>query len=188
MVEHTGSSEIGEQITIVDEWIDKLSREGVVDNLDIKTISTVLEHFGANFEIGEQLEDLSEYSNKAKAGAMRSIWGGRYDEYKMWVERWVQEFETTPGNQTLPKLDKSGSKTSGCIQFFGELTAYSAGKLEFDNFKRFIETRAINGRLWQEGKKDERLRVNVPSGKVIHPSSFPPEFPRAAWGKIKSFK
>lgn len=189
MTEITQTESVEIKISAFDVWIDKVSAEGKVENLDPGLLRDVLENCGANFEIGEAIVDLSEYTNKAKAETMRLVWeNGKYDDFKKWVEEWADNYEVT-SKTVLPKLEKSGSKTSGMIQFFGQLTSYAAGQISFVDFKLYTETRALNGRLWQEGRKNERIRVRVPtSADPIRLSSFPSGFPSAAWEKIKSWR
>lgn len=181
---------IEERVAAVDSWIATISQEDRVEQIQPQLLQGVLEHFGANFEMGEEeLRQLGEYTNKARAEAMRSVWGGRYGYYIEWTERLVEEYESK--GQNLPGLGgryKGQVKNSGMKQFFGQLTALAAGELSFEDFKRYTEARALNGRLWQEGRKDERVRVKVPTRvEPIRPSSFPPGFPSAAWEKIKSW-
>lgn len=169
---------------IVNEWINKFSQEGIVDQLDPKILKPVMEYCGANFEIGEDalaLHGLREYSNAAKAESMRAVWGEKYDQYKNWTKEYIAKYESSTGD-TLPELKPSGVKNSGMVQFFGELTSYAAGQIDFTTLKIYQEARAKNGKLWAEDRKDERTKIIVPTSKEpILPSSFPPGFPLDAW-------
>ncbi|MEK7188511.1 MAG: hypothetical protein AAB685_01505 [Patescibacteria group bacterium] len=119
---------------------------------------------------------------------MRAIWGSRLDEFKKWTEGYVKAYEGEKG-QLLPELKPSGVKYSGMVQFFGEVTSYAAGEIDFETLKVHLEARAKNGRLWEEGKREERVRIKVStSDKPILLSSFPPGFPAVAWKKIESWR
>jgi hypothetical protein len=185
----TEKGETVETQVIVEEWIGAISTEGKVGEINPSLLREALEGSGANFEPTPELVALASYTNKAKRPGLNSVWGEeRVEEYKSWAKAYVEEYEAKSG-KPLPELKPSGSKTSGMIQFFGELTAFASGKTNFSDYKTYTEARALNGRLWQEGKKDERVRVKVPTSKSpILLSSFPPGFPVAAWEKIKSWK
>lgn len=177
-----------DSIDLMDQWIRGLTESGAVGIISPEVVCNSLSECGGNFEQAETLDSLGEYTNKARADAMRMVWGSRYDEYKSWADQWANDYEANEGNRELPKLEKSGSKISGMLHFFGELTAYASGKLDFDSLKLYLETRSRNGKLWQDGKKEERAKVTIPSGKEIRISSFPPSFPEYAWEKIKSWR
>lgn len=183
--EFTTPSEVG--IQLVQDWIGKISREYRVEEMEPGIVRAALEAMGANFEPSAELKYLGEYTNKAKRPGLDAVWGKeRVEDYKGWAKAYAQSHEQLVG--PLPELEKSGSKTSGMIQFFGELTAFAAEKLSFADFKRYTEIRAENGRLWMVGRKDERIRTSVPTAKgPILISSFPHGFPSAAWEKIKSW-
>lgn len=169
------------------EWINLLSREGKVEDIDHLVVKAVLEECGANFLPKEKLLVLGEYTNKSKRPDLDIIWGkNRVDRFKEWTLDFIDSYEKSNG-KALPALKPSGHKNSGMLQFFGELTAFAAGILPFETFKEYTEARRLNGKLWQEGRKDERIRIKVStSDKPILLSSFPPEFPVEAWKKIKT--
>lgn len=176
-----------EKIAAVDKWIDLICG-GVVESIDRRLLREVFETYGAEFE-QEAGWSLRRYTQKDKAPGMRLVWGERFAEYKKWVKEYIKSFEASPANRELPKLLPSGRKNSGMIQFFGELTAFAAGAMSLERFKKLTQARAENGLLWQLGKGGERIRLKVPTAKepILLPS-FPPGFPRACWGKIKSWK
>ncbi len=177
------------RLAAVELWVGVLTTEGKVGPISQELMAAALTDLGANLEPRPELTLLSEYSNKARRPAMDAVWGTeKVDEFKAWASDYVASYEAEHG-VTLPALEKSGSKSSGMIQFFGEITAFAAGKLAQADLKRFLETRSLNGKLWLDGKKDERVRLQVPTAKEpILPSSFPPEFPDAAWEKISSWR
>lgn len=176
---------------IVSSWIKNISQNQEVGEISKNTLKDVFESFGANFDISqEEKESLKGYSEKQKAQGMHAVWGDKFNEYKNWVEEYIVSYESETGKK-LPALDKqkdsqsskpgSGRKNSGMIQFLGELTSYAAGEVDFSIFKSYVEARAKNGLAWEEDRKEDRLRIEVPtSEKPIRPSSFPPEFPTKA--------
>lgn len=181
-----------EKIALVDEWVVEFSRSNELKEIDRGFLRDVLEVYGARWEMVEsKRESLGKYTNKGRAPAMRIIWGDRFEEYKKWTREYVSSYEEKTGS-TLPALKPSGIKTSGMIQFFGEITALAGlteNELPFQLIRQKLETRARNGRAWVEGRKQDRVRIRVPkSEKPILLSSFPPEFPNKAWEKIKSWK
>lgn len=187
-----------EREAAVGSWIAQISENGTVGEIDHGLLKEVLESFGANFEVGEDArKSLGKYTNKGKAEGLVAVWGGNVvADYKEWAKRFVEEFENKESSRPLPKLvlksdpgSSSGSKTSGMLQFFGELTAFAAGVMSFEDFKKYTEGRALNGHLWQEKKGDERVRIKVPTAdEPILLASFPPGFPSRAWSKLKEWR
>lgn len=178
---------IEEKTAAVDQWIDLICA-GVVEPIDRRLLREVLEACGAKFE-EEAGRSLRRYTNKGKASGMELVWGERFEEYKKWVGEYIKVFEASPGHRELPVLLPSGRKSSGMLQFFGELTAFGAAAMSFERFKALTQARAENGLLWQLGRSRERIRVKVPTAKEpILLSSFPPGFPRDAWDKIKEWQ
>jgi len=174
---------------IVKSWIAAFSETGQLGEMDRDLLRAVLEAHGAKFsEITPEVQaSLQKYSNKGRAEAMRHIWGERFDEYKIWTNEWVADYEERTG-QTLPALTKSGRKNSGMIQFLGEITAYAAGELSYEHLKLRLETRLYNGLAWAEGRREERKLISKPgTEKLFRPSSIPPGFPTDAWEKIKGW-
>ncbi|MBI2010221.1 MAG: hypothetical protein HYS86_03550 [Candidatus Chisholmbacteria bacterium] len=167
-------------------WLHALAETGVVNEIDPSLVRTVLESYGANFDLESEAQDsLRQYTNKDKAPGLRMVWGSKFDDFKAWTLTYVEQYET-PG-KTLPALKPSGRKNSGMIQFFGELTSLAAGELSFEDFKRYTEARIRNGRLWEGGKKGERVKVKVPTSEnPILLSSVPPGFVQAAWEQIST--
>lgn len=165
-------------------WFRDLDLVGEVRNLPHELLRGYLEQLGANFENEEAFSSLEAYGNKSRRGGMDIVWGReRTQQYQSWCREWVAQYETQEGNVRLPRLVKkdgnlrSYSETSGMLQFFGQLTAYAAGVLDFYDFARFTEARLHNGKMWQEGRKNERIRVQVPTDenpKLL--SSIPPGF------------
>jgi len=204
-----------EQISLVETWVNKFSETGEVGYIDKTDLREVLEHFGANFydngskERLEQLSCLAAYSNAKKAPGMSAVWGEERirvkGEFNKWCEEWAKEYTEKTGKK-LPKIIQKGKEyfKSGMVAFFGEITAYAAGRMEFTLLKTRLEARYKNGRIYQEeqridGIEDKYAKVTmvdvyekdgktVVEVKEIRPSSFPPGFPEAAWKEIKSWK
>lgn len=173
----------------VNNWLSDISKTGQVKEIVHYDIREVLKTHGANFNIGiEKLSFLDEYTNKAKAPGLKAVWGDFFQEYKDWTNEFIQNYEKE--NKTiLPALKESGKKNSGMIQFFGELTGFAAGRINYFTLKKNWEARLLNGKLWQEGKKDQRVRIKIIGNeKPILPSSVPPGFIEAAWEKITNNK
>lgn len=180
---------IEKQFAQIDQWILRLAENDTLEIIDSITLRDVLKSCSANFEVGEhERRSLGKYTNAGKAVGMRTIWGNRYDDFREWTKGYIETYEKGKG-KSLPELKPSGIKYSGMVQFFGEVTSYAAGEIDFETLKNYLEARAQNGRLWEEGKKEERVRIKIPtSDKPILLSSFPPGFPLVAWEKIKSWR
>lgn len=94
----------------------------------------------------------------------------------------------------MPKLENKKNpeksthrKNSGMIQFLNDLTSFASGEYDFEKFKTYTEGRVNNGKAWAEGRKNERIRINVPtSSEPILLSSVPPEFPIIAINWLKN--
>lgn len=178
-------------MTRVDQWIGDLSREGRCGDLDAAVLKGVLESFGARYEglYAAAESALRGYSNRESEPGMRAVWGeGRRVAYSRWCEEWADRFEAQAGNRGLPRLERTGIRTAGMRQFFHEITALAGGYMTAADFKLFIETRLGNGKLWQEGRKDERIKVVTPTsgGEPIRIGSIPPGFIEDAWEWLKA--
>jgi len=180
----TGSrqEELEGNAAIVNSWIETISEEGTVgEEVTPEILRSVLEKLGASFEAELELELLGRYSNLKKRPGLDAVWGkGRIDAYKRWVrETYIPQHEQRTG-KTLPTLydKKTGTfdniKHSGMMQFLGELTAYAAEEMDFENYKRLTENRIRKGRAWAERGENDPY---TPSPNA----SFPPEFPIDAW-------
>lgn len=161
-------------------WVDKLNREGIVDVIDPSLVRSVLESYGANFEISEESkESLKRFNNAERRPGMDAVWGSdNVKKYRIWLKHWVVNYENKTGRQ-LPVLEGTNTKTSGGLKFFTDLTVFAAGLMTFEKYKEITERRAEKGRLWQA------RNLNDPYETTKY-SSFPPEFPSEAWEKIKS--
>jgi hypothetical protein len=182
MMEKSKEMDKGEKKTIVVDWIAKFEKTGEIGEIDVAILKEVFIHCGADFEKSpETLALLGEYTNKAKRPGLDTVWGKEsVDGFWKQIDTFIEKHENATGID-LPKLKKSGHKFSGMRQFFGEITALAAGQLSPETFKKYSEARLLNGRKWQEGKKDERTRVTVPTKeRPILLSSYPPEYPRFA--------
>lgn len=176
-----------EQISIVDAWINNFSETGKVKEIDPDVLKGVLSYFGAELELDEEsLKPLSQYTNKAKRPGLNNVWGKeKVDEFWSWIDQYITEYESQTG-KLLPKLT-SGQNFSGMRAFIGELTALAAGQMSMEDYKKYTEARIFNGHCWQEDRKNERIRIEVPTkDEPILLSSYPPEFPKAAWEHIKT--
>lgn len=139
---------------------------------------------------------------------------GKESKYNSWADDWAREYMEKTGKR-LPKLkQKSKTKknpdgspvileyyNSGMVAFIGDITAYAAGRTDFGIMKTRLEARLHNGKIFQEeqsikGVEEkykkvfmvdvyEKDRETIVEPKDTRPSSFPPEFPRAAWEYIK---
>jgi hypothetical protein len=167
-------------------WINHFSETGEIKPLEASLLRPLLEAHGADFEKldGAGYASLSGYSNNAKHLGMKQVWGGRRLEFKTWCEEWVNEYEKTHKTLMPVKFGDKPSKTEGMRQFLGELTAFAARQLEFEEFKKRQEARHFNFRK----PKADRVRITIPiQKKPFAPASFPPEFPIAAWAEISSW-
>lgn len=185
-----------EQTRAVDDWIGKLkaelttSEEGLtISSVDIPEIDTMLlrgvfESYGAEFNPEkENYKKLSQPTNKFRRPGMNAVWGEEFmDNYNSWTAAWANAYEET--GRRLPKLDKSGNRTSGMRHFLGELTALAGGQLAFDEFKAHFEARIVNGSTYARGLGKSPTDI-LPEGKQF-PGSIPPHFTESAWEVIKS--
>jgi len=183
---------LDEKIALVDEWIVEFSQSGELKKIDRRLLRDVLEVYGAKWEIDESKRgSLGKYTNEGRAPAMRAIWGDRFEEYEKWTSEYISRYEGETGSP-LPALNLSGIKNSGMFQFFGEVTALAGlteNELPFQLIRKRLEARAGNGKAWAEDRKQDRVRIEVPtSEEPKRLSSFPPEFPQVAWEEIKSWK
>jgi hypothetical protein len=188
MAEQFREMEIEEKKAAVNEWVASFTETGILGEMDPSLLKDVLASSGADFEqSSENLASLGEYTNKAKRLGLNAVWGKEtVDTIWKQIDNYIEEYEEQTGT-TLPKLVGFGCKFSGMRQYIGELTAYAAGQLSFKNFKKYSEVRIFNGKMWKQGRKDERIRIKVPrSNKKILPSSYPPEFPQKAFEIINS--
>ncbi|MFV1917379.1 MAG: hypothetical protein ACC618_02795 [Patescibacteria group bacterium] len=185
---------VEEKIAVVDSWVESLSNYDENGNVEIAEldrgiIKDVLQEFGADFEIQKkpELKALWKYTNKGRRKGMNAAWGkGRMGSYNYWTSQWVDVYEMQSGKK-LPALKPSGIKTAGPRHFLGELTAYAA-KLPFELYSTYLQARLKNGWLWNEERKDERIKVMLPTDdqpKLL--ASIPPSFVEDAWKEIKSW-
>jgi len=178
MSETLSLSEAEINIGQVTNWLDNVSETGEVKDVNPEIVKGALEAYGANFEIGpEAKESLGKYSNKGKKRGIEAVWGKvRFGEYKEWAEKWADRYKEETGI-SLPALRSSGIKTSGMRHFLGELTAFAAGEMSFDDLRRYWEARLLNGKLWQEKRLGERRKIKVPTKQEpILLASIPPGF------------
>lgn len=183
---------IESKMAIVGKWMENIATKQEVNEIPREILINVLEHCGANFKglDKEARERLKGYSEKEKGPGVRAVWGDEFvDGYKTWTKEFINEYESTAGNKELPELKPSGRKNSGMVQFLFDLTSYASGEYSFETFKTYTEGRVKNGKAWAEDRKDDRIRVQVPtSDEPILLSSVPPEFVTKAWQRISAKK
>lgn len=181
--------ELEEKNIIVNSWVKTISEKGIVgEEVTPEILKSVLENLGASFEAELELKPLGRYSNLNKRPGLDAVWGkDRIDAYKKWVKDiYIPQNEKETG-KALPTLYDRKTKTfddvkhSGMMQYLGELTAYAAGKMDFENYKRLTERRIEKGRAWAEKGEND---LYIPSENA----PFPPKFPIDAWDYLKSTK
>ena len=183
----SSSKELVEKTAVVDSWIAKISGEGIVgEEVTPEILRTVLEQYSADFEPKPELGALAKYSNLNKRPGLDAVWGKtNVDAFKTWAkEVCVLKYEQKYGHELPTLYDRKTNtfdniKHSGMMQFLGELTAFAADKISFEDYKRLTENRARKGKEWQDRK----------AGDVYEPSpnaAFLPEFATDAWNFIKS--
>lgn len=187
-----------EEIEAVDEWIRSFENYDHEGNVDIKEpdkelLIRVFSHFGADFKEKPGMEVLGEYSNLRRRPGMDTVWGQEYvNQYNDWTQSWVTEYEDTTGKK-LPRLGGSDIKTSGPRQWLGELTAYLAGYMDFETYKRHTEARLKNGWLYAESQergkshlKEKRIKIQTSvKPEPMRPSSIAPGFVKRTWKWMK---
>lgn len=170
-------------------WIDKITREGKVDEMDPMLLRSVLESYGATFEISEEeKKSLGLYPNSGKRPGLDVVWGKDVvSAFKKWITaEFIPQYEQKVGRELYTLWDPKtktydNNKHAGMMQFLGELTAFAEGVLPLEEYRRLTENRAKKGRKFEYGDPYEPRR---PSKNA----SFPLEFPKKAWEKIKSLK
>ena len=186
----TENEQLEQDMIQIEDWLGRMDETKKVGPIDRDALDRVLNSLGAELEVDEGEEaSLRKYTNLGSRKGMAAVWGeDRMVSFSKFCGNFVSAFESFQGNLELPKLDSSGSKTSGMKQFFHELTSFAYGIMTYEDFALFTETRLTNGMLWQQGKKDERLRVATPTsgGKKILISSVPGSFVTTFWGWLKA--
>ncbi len=197
MTEKVQPTDIVQQQAAVMDWIIDISKIGQFKEIHQPDLRSVLESFGANFNLSEtERESLRGYSEKQRSKGVKAVWGNKYDSYNQWTKKYVQEYEQQTG-QVLPSLQRqtnspspkepSHRKNSGMKQFLNDLTCFAAGELSSENFALYTETRIKNGIAWSESRKNDRVKISVPtSSKPILIGSFPPDFPQKAFDWLKN--
>lgn len=174
----------------VGDWLNRIDEQGVVGTIDQVMLNRTLESLHGLMKIdGEEERSLKAYTNVTSRHGMNAVWGTeRYDNFVSFCNDWISKYESVPGNIELPKLEKSGRKNAGMKEFFHELTAYAYGVLDKETFVLYTEARIKNGKLWQEGKKDERVKLETPisDGEKVRIASLPPGFIPAFWEWLKT--
>lgn len=188
---------IESKIARVTEWIGVMSEKQEVGQIPREVIKDVLEFFGADFKnLNEDgKESLRGYSEKERSLGVNQVWGEEMiKNYKSWVKKYISGYDEVHEIK-LPILGEkeglpyplSGRKNSGMLQFLYELTSFASGETSFDDYKKYMEARVNNGIAFAEGRKEDRVRVKVPTAKdPILLGSIPKEFPMAVIDWIKN--
>jgi len=185
----SGQKELEEKNAIVNSWVKTISEKGIVgEEVTPEILRNVLENLGASFEAQLELEPLGKYSNLNKRPGLDAVWGkNRIDAYKKWAKDiYIPQHEQETGKPLPTLYDRKTNtfdniKHAGIMQYLGELTAYAAGKMDFEKYKRLTEDRIKKGKAWAEKGKNDSY---TPSPHA----SFPPKFPLDAWDYLKSTK
>lgn len=172
-------------IIVFDEWVKNISENQEVGEIDPMLVKGVLESYGANFEISENAKaSLSKYSNFAKKEGLDAVWGDKLDSFKKWaIEVYIPQVEKRVGRELHTLWDKKTEtydnvKHSGMMQFLGELTAFAAGEMPLEKYKKLTENRINKGKKWEFGDPYEPYKPSRNSG-------FPVDFPVKAMDIIK---
>lgn len=169
------------------KWMKNLSENGKVDDIDPLVVRGVLESCGADFEITESdRESLRDYRNSHKRRGLDAVWGkAKVDTFKTWAkEEYIPYIEKKAGREIRTLWDKAKQvnddvKTSGMMQFLGEITAFAAGEMSMSKYRRLTEDRIKKGKEWQYG---DREKEHIPSPH----SSFPVDFPVKAMDRLRA--
>jgi hypothetical protein len=172
---------------IFEDWVLTLSEKGRIAYLTPEWLLGFLVSLGANQKISLQAKyALGSKINSTMALGMGEVWGERFDQFMDWVKSYVMTYEEN--KRQLPFINRTRSKTHAMVQFFDELTAYAFGKIEFALFKEYFEDCILNGRLWEEWRRTERLTQQSKSGTPVFIPSIPPDFPRCLLEYMRSWK
>ena len=191
MTEPEKGLNIEEKIVQVDAWLTSfdLVARGEIEfqGIEAGLLREVLIHFGAEFDSKKEgMSKLKQTTNKWRRAGMDAVWGkGRMDDFNEWTNKWADAYEEAT-NRKLPKLDESGSRVSGMRHWLGELTAYAADAITFEQYRERQEIRLRNGYARSAGAPVEEASFLADSKKF--PGSIPPGFARDAWGKVKNWK
>ena len=196
MTEPEKTPTIEEKIAVVDEWLYAFNavarREAEITEIDTGLVRDVLAHFGAEFDPDKEgYNKLKQSTNKWRRPGMDAVWGHEYmNNYNRWTTEWAKRYETR-AKRGLPELKQSEkpeesslSKTSGMRHWLGELTAYAAGALTFEQYQERQSIRLRNG--YARATAGELEEATFLADEKRFPSSTPPRFVDAAWEKVKS--
>ncbi|MDP3917882.1 MAG: hypothetical protein Q8Q30_01755 [Candidatus Woesebacteria bacterium] len=178
-----------EILEIVTDWFQKMDQSSKVGVIDPTKLNIVLDGLYGAMEIDETEEkSLAEYMRGASKRGMEAVWTKeRLEDFEVWKEEWIADYEKVPENRPLPKGLKSGIKGKGMYDFFHQLSAFAYGVLSEDDFRKYTEVRLKNGKLWQEHRDDEREKIETPaSDDPIRIGELPPGFLPDFWDWLKS--
>lgn len=194
MVDPKENRPLEEKIVVVDDWFyafDAVARkEFEMAPIEQELLQEVLTHFGADFEAHdspertEALKKLKQSTNKWRRPGMDAVWGEGYmSNYNRWTETYADEYEEQTGKK-LPRLEISKTRVSGMRHWLGELTAYAAGAITFEQYQERSGARLRNGYARATGGKLEEATFLADEKRF--PGSIPPGFVGDAWEKVKS--
>lgn len=194
-------SEIKQSIEVekatVDQWIDALDdvargkRE--LEVIEPKLLRRVLEHYGADFEdLGdperiEKLAKIKQSTNKYRREGMNAVWGEEYiNNFYKWCTQWANTYEAMT-SKDLPRIAGTGTRQSGMLHMFGEMTAYASGERDWEYYSTRLKTRLRNGWNRAHGMpRSEIEKVGWLADEKEYPGSIPPTYPQDMWALVTS--
>ncbi len=174
------------------EWAKpNLNRKDIFEHPKRHEIAKFLTECGADLKKAKSdLKSVSKWTNAGNEGFMKQVWGDNYEKYKEWAENYIHQYQATT-YEKQPKLEKSGSVTSGAIRVLCLLTKFAVDTT-FTNsgFSHELDVRRLNGIRRSRGiKRDGLDTLTRPDTKeVYHPGSFPPDFLNALVFEMNSWK
>ncbi len=175
------------------EWAKpNLDRKDIFKHPKRHEIVKFLGEHGADFSKSQEVsKSMSKWTNAGNAEFMNAVWGERnFSKFKKWASNYIHQYQATT-YEKQPKLEESGSVSSGAIRILCLLTKFAADP-SFTNtaFSRELDVRRLNGIRRSEGKKrDELDTLTRPDTKeVYHPGSIPPDFLNALINEIQTWK
>lgn len=175
------------------EWArPNLDRKDIFNHPKRHDIAKFLMEHGADLNESKlALKSVAKWTNSGNEKFMNLVWGeGNYDRFKKWANNYIHQYQAITYDKQ-PKLEKSGSVSSGAVRVLCLLTKFAVDT-SFSNsrFSKELEVRRLNGILRSQGKKREELStLTRPDTKeVYHPGSFPPDFLNALVSEIETWK